>query len=67
MGTEIIDNEKITIKRFWGGIQRGTCYSLTVKDSRRYTEFRKDELFQIVLRLLHELNWTEGLKGSERS
>jgi len=66
MGTEIISYEdledltydgniNILLKRFYGGKDRGTCYSITFRNSAKdYIEITEDEFMYLIYKRLRQ-------------
>ena len=50
MGTEIIDEDGIYVKRIYGGIERGTCFILKIDK-----EFTQKELCDLLSRIINGL------------
>jgi len=50
MGTVIYNKHGLQVKRFYGGIDRGVCYQITV--SQNYTVFKTKEFIRFLLDLI---------------
>ena len=52
MGTEIVDIEGVYVKRFYGGVKRGVCFSVRIDrefSQKELAEFFADVIGQMVV------------------
>jgi len=57
MKMKVYDTDKIEIHRFYGGPERGICYSIVLKDEgeRTSVEIDRDETIVILFQVLKSL------------
>jgi len=63
MATTVFENEKYSLTKFWGGVERGQCIQLTIGDGKEWIELTRDEAIELAIQLLR---WAKESIEEER-